>query len=134
MQPAQSPDLNVNDLGFFAFLKSRVRGMNASSIDELLVETIFEQYAKYDGDTLERVWQSLFKVYNQILRKLGDNDFSVEHTGLRVRQRAGTLERVVKYDEDAFRTAWDCLASSDNEDYIYVLYLFIFSDVFLPLE
>ena len=28
------PDLNVNNLGFFASLKSRVWGMNASSIDE----------------------------------------------------------------------------------------------------
>ena len=46
-------------------------------MDEL-VETIFEQYEEYDGATLERVWQSLFKVYNQKLRKLGDNDFSVE--------------------------------------------------------
>ena len=53
---------------------------------------------EYDGDTLERVWQSLFKVYNQTLRKLGNNGFSVEHTGVRARQRAGTLERVVKYD------------------------------------
>ena len=54
--------------------------MNASSIDEL-VETIFQQYEEYDGATLKRVWQSLFKVYNQTLRKMGDNDFSVEHTG-----------------------------------------------------
>ena len=79
-QPAQSPDLNVNDLGFFASLKSRVWGMNASSIDEL-VETIFQQYEEYDSATLERVWQNL-KVYNQTLRKMGDNDFSVEHTGV----------------------------------------------------
>ena len=79
-QPAQSPDLNVNDLGFFASLTSRVWGMNASSIDEL-VETIFDQYEKYDGDTMERVWQSLFKVYNQTLRLMGDNDVKVEHTG-----------------------------------------------------
>ena len=49
-------------------------------------------------DMLERVWQSLFKVYNQTIRQMGDNDFfSVEHTGVRVRQIAGTLERVVKY-------------------------------------
>ncbi|CAM9788620.1 unnamed protein product, partial [Sphacelaria rigidula] len=103
-QPAQLPDLNVNDLGFFTSLKSRVWGMNASSIDEL-VETIFKQYEEYDGDTLERVWQSPFKVYNQTLRELGDNDFSVEHSGVRVRQRAGTLERVVKYDKDTFTKA-----------------------------
>ena len=111
------PDLNVNDLGFFASLKSRVWGMNASSIDEL-GETIFQQYEEYDSATLERVWQSLFKVYNQTLRKMGDNDFSVEHTGVTARQKAGTLERVVKYDQEAFTKAWDYLAAptSDGED------------------
>ena len=67
-------------------------------------------------DTLERVWQSLFRVYNQTLRQMGDNDFSVEHTGVRVRQMAGTLERVVKYDAVAFPKAWDFLASSDDEN------------------
>ena len=104
------PDLNVNDLGFFASLKSRVWGMNASSIDEL-VETIFQQYEEYDSATLERVWQSLFKVYNQTLRKMGDNDFSVEHTGVTAPQKAGTLERVVKYDQETFTKAWDYLAA-----------------------
>ena len=69
---------------------------------------------EYDGDTLERVWQTLLKVHHQTLRTLGDNDFSVEHSGVRVRQRAGTLERVVKYDVDAFKAVWDFL--SDAED------------------
>ena len=66
-QPAQSSDLNVNDMGFFASLKSGVWGMNASSIDEL-VETIFQQYEEYDSVALERVWQSLFKVYRHCVR------------------------------------------------------------------
>ena len=48
---------------------------------------------------------------------MGDDDFSVEHTGVRVRQMAGTLERVVKYDAVAFQKAWNFLASSDDEDY-----------------
>ena len=81
--------------------------MNASSIDELM-ETIFQQYEEYDDSaTLERVWQSLFKVYNQTLRQMGDNDFSVKRTGVTARQEAGTLERVVKYDQEAFTKAWD---------------------------
>ena len=111
------PDLNVNDLGFFASLKSRVWGMNASSIDEL-GETIFQQYEELDSATLERVWQSLFKVYNQTLRKMGDNDFSVEHTGVTARQKAGTLERVVKNDQEAFTKARDYLPAPtcDGED------------------
>ena len=78
----------------------------------------------------ERVWQSLFKVYNQTLRKMGDNDFSVEHTGVRVRQMAGTLERVVKYDAVAFQKAWDFLASSDDEDNYFYFILFFSSNYF----
>ena len=56
----------------------------------------FQQDEEYDSAILERVWQSLFKVYNRTLRKMGDNEFSVEHTGVTARQKAGTLERVVK--------------------------------------
>ena len=55
---------------------------------------------------------------------MGDNDFSVEHTGVRVRQMAGTLERVVKYDAVAFQKAWDFLASSDDEDNYFLFFIF----------
>ena len=62
---------------------------------------------------------------------MGDNDFSVEHTGVRVRQMAGTLERVVKYDAVAFQKAWDFLASSDGkDDYIYIYFFFV--ELFSP--
>ena len=82
------------------------------------METIFEQYEEYDSATLERVWQSLFKVYNKTLRKMGDNDCSVEHTGVTARQKAGAIERVVKNYQEAFTKAWDYLVAptSDGED------------------
>ena len=49
---------------------------------------------------------------------MGDHDFSVKHTGVTARQTAGTLERGVKYDQEAFTKAWDYLAAptSDGED------------------
>ena len=75
------PDLNVNDLGFFASPKSRVWGMNACSIDEL-VETIIQQYEEYGSATLERVWQSLFKVYNQTLRTVSYTHLRAHETSL----------------------------------------------------
>ena len=34
---------------------------------------------------------------------------------MRKRQREGTLERVVKYDVEAFKTAWDYLADEEEE-------------------
>ena len=58
---------------------------------------------------------------------MGDNDFSVEHTGVRVRQMAGTLERVVKYDAVAFQKAWDFVASSDDEDNFFFFFVELFS-------
>ena len=98
--------------------------------DRTKVAALKSSNEEYDGDTLERAWQSL-KIYNQTLRTLGDNDFSVEHSGVRVRQRAGTSEKVVKYDVDAFKAAWDFL--SDAEDG-YVIKKFFFSDTFCPWE
>ena len=59
---------------------------------------------------------------------MGDNDLSVEHTGVKERQMAGTLERVVKYDAVAFQKAWDFLASSDNEDNFF----FFFRRIIFP--
>ena len=59
---------------------------------------------------------------------MGDNDFSVEHTGVRVRQMAGTLERVVKYDAVAFQMGWDFLASSDDEENFF--FFFFLSNYF----
>ena len=49
---------------------------------------------------------------------MGDNDFSVEHTGVTARQKAGTLEKMVKYVQEAFTKAWEYLAAptSDGED------------------
>ena len=72
------------------------------------------------------------------LRKLGDNDFSVEYTGVSARQRAGTLERVVKYDQEAFTkagTIWQRarVMTRTTKKYIFFQLFFVFG-AFLPLE
>ena len=61
------------------------------------------------------MWQRLFKVYNQALREIGDDNSSVEHTGVKKRQREVTLERVVKYDREALEMAYAWLASSTSD-------------------
>lgn len=55
-------------------------------------------YDGYDADTLELVWQCLFKRYNQVLKALGADDFSAEHTGARKWQREGILDHLVPVD------------------------------------
>ena len=62
------------------------------------------------------VFQGVLEVYNQTFCDVGDNDFAVEHAGARKRQREGTLEKVVKYDKEAFERAYAWMASSPSDD------------------
>lgn len=69
---------------------------------------------------------------------MGDTVFAVEHTGVRKRQREGTLKRAVKYDKEALEKAyaWMTSSSSDSEDdYSTLIVLFFpptWTDVFAP--
>jgi hypothetical protein len=57
-QPAQSPDLKVNDLGFFASLQSTYYRMSPKNAIQLIemVERCFNNYHVYK---LNRIWLSL---------------------------------------------------------------------------
>ncbi|KAG7339351.1 hypothetical protein IV203_025580 [Nitzschia inconspicua] len=64
-QPAQSPDLNVNDLGFFNSLQSKYyeeSPRNAIEIIEM-VETV---YKSYPMEKLNRIWLTLQSVMNEM--------------------------------------------------------------------
>ena len=93
-QPAQSPDLNINDLGFFNSLQSLADKTDPESLSQLL-DSVEECYWEYDKQTLERVWQAQFNTYNCILKARGGNDFKQSHTGVSKRQRRGQLSEEV---------------------------------------
>jgi hypothetical protein len=101
VQPAQSPDLNILDLGFFSSLQRRIDETDPQNLSALL-DHVEDCYWSYDRDTLERVWQALFNVYNCILQEKGGNEYLLPHTGVRKRQHAGALETCVAVDRGAF--------------------------------
>jgi hypothetical protein len=101
VQPAQSPDLNVLDLGFFSSLQRKVDETDPDNLSALL-DHVEECYWEYDSDTLERVWQALFNVYNSILQEKGGNEYLLPRTGVRKRQLAGKLEECAVVDRRAF--------------------------------
>ncbi|CAM9879806.1 unnamed protein product [Discosporangium mesarthrocarpum] len=63
-QPANSPYLNVNDLGFFSSIQQLKEDVGVSSAEDL-VEATMEAFDIYPRETLERVWQSLFAVLGE---------------------------------------------------------------------
>ncbi|CAN0513082.1 unnamed protein product, partial [Discosporangium mesarthrocarpum] len=56
-QPANSPDLNVSDPGFFHSIQQLKEDVGVSSPEDL-VEATMEAFDVYPRETLERVWQS----------------------------------------------------------------------------
>ena len=79
-QPAQSPDMNVNDLALFRALdvavrKSR-RGMKRGLFDkEQLVKDVLAAAAAYSSEQLEKMWAYKTYVMEQVLAAKGGNDY-----------------------------------------------------------
>lgn len=76
-QPAQSPDLNVLDMGFFNSLQCLADETDPDSLSDLLsnVEDIF--WEEYPAETLMQVFNTQYDVYNAILAKEGGNDYDL---------------------------------------------------------
>ncbi|CAN0224408.1 unnamed protein product [Discosporangium mesarthrocarpum] len=89
-QPANSPDLNVNDLGFFHSIQQLKEDVGVSAPEDL-VEAIMEALNVCPWETLERVWQSLFAVLGEVLGSKGDNSCKLPHLGKENLGRTGKL-------------------------------------------
>ncbi|KAG7337821.1 hypothetical protein IV203_012706 [Nitzschia inconspicua] len=89
-QPAQSPDLNVNDLGFFNSLQSRYYQTAPKDALEL-IEMVEETYKNYPAKKLNRIWLTLQSVMNQVINQRGDNDYTIPHMKKKVLERQNQL-------------------------------------------
>ena len=90
-QPAQSPDFNVLDLGFFHSLQVRASQIKAGGNLQDIVDAVTTAFHNHDPSTLKRVWQALFHVFDATLRHDGGNDFPVPHVGTGAVQTNGDL-------------------------------------------
>ncbi|CAN0502366.1 unnamed protein product, partial [Discosporangium mesarthrocarpum] len=101
-QPSNSPDLNVNDLGFFHSIQQLKEDVGVCS-PEGLVEAIMEAFNVCPWETLERAWQSLFAVLGEVLGSKGDNSYKLPHLGKEKLDRAGKLPVNGRVDEEKYR-------------------------------
>ena len=80
-QPAQSPDMNVNDLALFRGLDvygcaRRAAGRETPTYDkEKLVADVLKAAAEYPTEQLERMWEYKEHVMNQVEKCNGGNEY-----------------------------------------------------------
>ena len=77
-QPAQSPDLNVLDLGIFAALQAEQRKSNPRDLGGL-VDVVTDAFDNLSADTIERVFVTLTACMNATLENGGGNFYKLPH-------------------------------------------------------
>ena len=85
-QSANSPDQNINDLGFFSAIQALQQEQTANSVDEL-IHHVKSAYADYDPRLLNRVWLTHQQCMIKCMEEQGSNKYELPH------MRKGALER-----------------------------------------
>lgn len=89
-QPAQSPDLNINDLSFFHSIASLTKKKKPKTTLDL-IKLVQDEYDAYPPDKLNRMWLTHQAVMNEILEHDGDNDYKLPHLKKSQLERQGRL-------------------------------------------
>ena len=76
-QAANSPGVNLLDLGFFQAIQSFNDAVPKN--EEELIHTVSKAYDSYLQVKLNQTWLTLQSVFNQIILNHGDNDYNIEH-------------------------------------------------------
>jgi hypothetical protein len=79
-QPSNSPDTNINDLGFFRALQSEYYKMTPGNAGQI-IQCVLQAYNAYDKHKINRIWLSLMGSLNEIIIHHGNNDYKIPHMG-----------------------------------------------------
>ena len=99
-QPAQSPDLNVCDLGFFSSIQTEYHKKCPTTVQEIH-SCINEALEEYSSDKLNRIWVALQSVMNEIIEDDGGNNYKILHLNKDHLEREGTLPEVLDVTDTA---------------------------------
>jgi hypothetical protein len=79
-QPANCPDLNVNDLGFFNSIESLTDRISPRTLNDL-IRDVQEEFAAYDAPTLTIIFVYLQTCMTEVLNNSGGNGYIIPHLG-----------------------------------------------------
>ena len=101
-QPANSPDLNVNDLGFF---NQATHHCSCPRNQIELIDMVTETFNEHPTEKINRIWLTCQSVLNKVIKHAGCNLFKLPHMGKEKPEKEGRLPAVL----DAHPAARHCL-------------------------
>ena len=94
-QPANSPDCNILDLGFFRSIQSLMHKKMPKTVEDLS-GAVYDSFNELHPKTLSNVWMTLQFVSNEILKHKGNNDYQLPHNKKKILEDEGRLPEQVK--------------------------------------
>ena len=111
-QAANSPDVNLLDLGFFRAIQSFNDA--APKNEEELIQSVQDAYANYPRKRLNQTWLTLHSVFNQIILCNRDNNYDIKHLSKEKLERTGQLPNVLDVVDEA--SAFDEISIPNSPD------------------
>lgn len=104
-QPANSPDLNVLDLGFFNSIQALQYRAAPRDLDDLILE-VESAFEELKPETLDNVWVTLQSCMEKIMETNGGNDYKIPHMNkARLRRERGQMLSSIQCGAQAFEQA-----------------------------
>jgi hypothetical protein len=102
-QPANSPDTNVNDLGFFRALQARQWDsvVQATHDKYALIEAVTAAYDAFDPRLINFNFLTLSTCLEEIIKSHGDNLYKIPHIGKESLERLNQLPVRIAASEEA---------------------------------
>ena len=99
-QPANSPDTNINDLGFFASLQSRYYLENPKSCQDIIA-MVKKTFEDYPSRLLNFIWLTYMSCLNEIIVHGGSNFYKIPHMNKHKLERENRLPHTLNVSERA---------------------------------
>ena len=99
-QPANSPDSNILDLGFFRAIQSLQFCQEPATTIDGLIANVEKAYTDYDPIKLNRTWLTHMSCMDETAKAYGDNNYSIPHIGKEAMERAGHLPDQLKLSSE----------------------------------
>lgn len=112
-QPPNSPDLNLNDNGFFNALQAGYKRF-APRNDREMIDAVQEVWSKYPAQRINHMWLTLQANFNAIIEVHGGNDYKSPHMAKEKLERQNRLPIVLEVSDKARELVEE--GGSDNEE------------------
>jgi hypothetical protein len=107
-QPANSPDINVLDLGFFASLQMLTYTTTSTTLDELIAN-VEKAYWDYDASNLRNIFLTLQSCLIEIMKAGGGNKYKIHHMNKDRLEAMGILLKCLNCDRQLIESVKESL-------------------------